>query len=310
MLQDILKQKFLEQIQTQKLAEEQRQADMQRAVQERQLGQGDRRIGLDERQLTQQGEQFGQRLGLDTRKQDTEESQYAEGAPMRAATLRHVGAQTSDIERRPEAEQLARDFTTKRDQTQHGYQLGELGAQQAGQMRLANLRMAAAQGAQGAGPSPQEQQQNEVKDTLGLIDRLASDKALPAAVGPFDSWATTGMGSGILGSATAAAHGSSMADVNRFKAAQDQLLGKLQLASAGKLKGQGAVSEMERKILRDAVTSLSASTSEKEYKAELGRLRPQLERLLPGGAPAATGGGQQVAQEFDFVPGKGLVPRK
>ena len=55
-LENVLKQKFLEQIQMAKLAEEQRQANLQHTVQQRQLGQGDVRLGHE-----------GQRLGLDER---------------------------------------------------------------------------------------------------------------------------------------------------------------------------------------------------------------------------------------------------
>jgi hypothetical protein len=82
-LEDILKQKFLEQIQKAKLAEDMRQADMSNAVQQRQLGQGDRRIGLDERQLGENVRQFDA------------------GAPLRQANIAHLGASTDELNRRP-----------------------------------------------------------------------------------------------------------------------------------------------------------------------------------------------------------------
>jgi len=50
-----------------------------------------------------------------------------------------------------------------------------------------------------------------------------------------------------------------------------QLKSKLQLASAGLLKGQGQVSDAERRMLAEAVTALNTGMSEKDFKAELAK---------------------------------------
>src|SRR5512144_2172417 len=90
-LTELLKQKFLEQITRQRLAEEMRQADMQNAVQQRQLGQGDERLGLE-----------GKRLGEDTRQFDVTSGQrnrtIALDEAMQPVQMAHIRSQTADIE--------------------------------------------------------------------------------------------------------------------------------------------------------------------------------------------------------------------
>lgn len=49
----------------------------------------------------------------------------------------------------------------------------------------------------------------------------------------------------------------------------EELLGKLQLAQAGKLKGQGQISNEERKMLANAATALNYNMSDKDFRAEL-----------------------------------------
>ncbi len=56
---------------------------------------------------------------------------------------------------------------------------------------------------------------------------------------------------------------------NDFKAKYDQLISQLQLDNVKYLKGQGAVSDSERKILSDASTALRLSQSEGEFKKTL-----------------------------------------
>lgn len=105
-LDDLLKQKFVEQIQKAKLAEDQRQADMQNTVATRQLGQGDRRLDQD-------ASQFGVTSGLAQRKQGFDETVYAEGAPQRKANVEHTTAETGDITGRPAARLLAEGFADR-----------------------------------------------------------------------------------------------------------------------------------------------------------------------------------------------------
>jgi hypothetical protein len=119
-------------------------------------------------------------------------------------------------------------------------------------------------------------QANEVNDAIALIDSITSDPALSKAVGPIDAY---------VGKARA------LPGVTRFQARQDELLGKLQLAQAGKLKGQGAMSNFEREILAKASTALRRNLSEADYKAELQKIRAQFERMQQGGQAAAPAGG-------------------
>lgn len=139
-LQDLLKQKFLEQLSMKKLAEEQRQANMANTIQQGQLGQGQQRIGLEGQRLTQEGEQFGQRMGLDTRKQDADESQFAANAPVRLATTRHLDASTADLTGKPAATEAANAFRLKELGAEHTNRMGEIGAQGSNAVRIAGMR--------------------------------------------------------------------------------------------------------------------------------------------------------------------------
>ncbi len=300
-LQNILKQKFEEsqkikmaELAQAKFAEEQRQADLHNAIQQRQLGQGDQRLGLDERQLTQQGEQFGKRLGLDEGRLGEDRRQFDAMEPTRAASIRHTGAQTADIERKPQAELDQRAFTTGRDKTLQGYEQANIGAQGANQRQLASLRMAGEPGSAGASPQ-QQHQQNDVTDSLALIDQILKDPALNKSVGPLDSallnTSREGIGSTLLNAAGGAAKvlTGDPAGVNRFENLHNQLTGKLSLAQAGKLKGQGQISDKERAMLGAAATALSRNMSEADYKTELGKIRQQFERMqVPGASPPHT----------------------
>jgi len=292
-LDDIIKQKFLQQIESRRAME----AQQQHAIQQGQLGQGQQRID-------QGAAEFGQTMGLNRDKLGEDQRQFNEQAPTRLAGVAHTNAATGELLRKPQAELDERafttgrdtsqqNFTTRRDLTQHGYQLGEIGAQNAGQLRAIAARSAAEASPAAGQLTPQ--QQNEVQDTADLIDRLMSDPALNKSVGPLDAAVTKTDHTGVSGPILNAAGGlgrmltGDPAGVNRFENTQNELVGKLQLAQAGKLKGQGAVSDAERAMLARAVTSLSRNTSEADYKAELGRIRQQMERM--GAKPAADAGG-------------------
>lgn len=113
-LEDMLKQKFLEQIQRAKLAEDQRQADMQNAVSQRQLGQGDRRLGLDERQ-------------------------FDAGAPLRQANVAHVGAETDSLNRAPGEAEKARTFTAGESEKGRTFTGGQGDLNRGNAVKLANI---------------------------------------------------------------------------------------------------------------------------------------------------------------------------
>lgn len=131
--------------------------------------------------------------------------------------------------------------------------------------------------------TPAATNQNEVQDAIDLIDQIDKDPALNASVGPLDAYG--------LGKVT------NLGGVNRFEALHNELVGKLQLAQAGKLKGQGQVSDREREMLRNAATALTRQMSERDYKAELQKIRAQFQRLqtaAPTTEPPASGSGFRV----------------
>ncbi len=266
-LQEMLKQKFLEQIQRQKLEEDRRQADMVNAIQRGQLGQGDRRLGLDERKLGEDTRQFDVGASQRDRTIKLDETE----APLK---LRLLGAQAGDIERKPLAEREQRDFVTGRDKNQHGYQMQEIGAQGQNALRVANVRHP-----DGPAAGPTQKEQNEVEDSLALIQQIRSDKSLPHATGPIDA-----RGVGMV---------RDLEGVTRVKALHDNLVNKMQLAQAGKLKGQGQISNMEREMLKNAATALDLKLGDPDYLNELAKVEQQFQRMRGGGstpaAPAAQG---------------------
>ncbi len=287
-LQQVLQDLFTKAIAQKKLAEDARQANMRNAVERGGLELGNKR-------LEQEGGQFDRKIGEDARQFDIGSGQrdrtIALDEQMQPVRMANVQAQTGDILRKPTAEQEQRDFTMGRDKAQHGYQMSEIGAQGANALRVANVRHTDPT----AGPT--QQQVNEVADSIALIDQIAKDPSLKNAIGPIDQY-----GGGVINA--------DPTGVNRFRALHNQLTGKLSLAQAGKLKGQGQISDKERAMLAAAATALSQGMSEKDYLAELAKVRDQFVRMQPGAPvqPAAPGGGAAV--EYDFVPGKGLVPRK
>lgn len=274
-LESILKQAFIQQMERKRLALDQSKLseDARQANQTNALGQG--RLGIDRDELTQR-----------TR-------QYDEGAPLRSANLKHIGAETTDLEGRPAREQAQRDFTTTRDASLHGYDTQTEDQRLKGQLRVvgahgANARALALMNndarAELKNPAT-DQQANEVADSIALIDQMSKDKSLSHAVGPLDQYA-----GGVI---NADPNG-----VNRFKALHDQLVGKMSLAQAGKLRGQGQISDKERAMLASAATALNRGLSEKDYLAELAKVRDQFARMQGGApvAPAAGGGGFRVVE--------------
>lgn len=113
-------------------------------------------------------------------------------------------------------------------------------------------------------PAASPEKQNEIQDALDLIDQIDTDPALSTAVGPIDAY---------IGKAR------DLSGVNRFEALHNELVGKLQLAQAGKLRGQGTISNFERTMLKGAATALDRKLSEKDYRNELVKLREQFRRM-------------------------------
>jgi len=103
-LQDLLKQRFIEAIQRQKLAEEMRQADMANQVQQQRLGLDTQKLGEDTRQFNISSGQRDTQLGFEGQRVGMEQA-------MQPVRLRQMTAQTADVERKPQAEEAARTFT-------------------------------------------------------------------------------------------------------------------------------------------------------------------------------------------------------
>lgn len=117
------------------------------------------------------------------------------------------------------------------------------------------------------------ERQQELTDALTLANDIWKDKGLNKSVGPIDQYNPT-----------------PDADRNRFIARHNQLMGILQLAQAGKLKGQGQITQPERELLANAASALNRGLSEKDYRSELVKVMRYFERKL-----SQTSGGQGQA---------------
>lgn len=276
-LDDLVKQRMVAQLRAQQLQQQSVENEFKRHT----IAQTDSRI-RDE----------GRRTDLDYDKFSQQVKQYDNEAPDRLAKRDQEAAQTglyaaqsAALARKPQETQEQWQQRLQELTIQHRNRMGEIGAQGANALKVAQLTH------QQTGPAAQAQQ-NEVDDTLSLIDQIDADPSLGHAVGPVDQYVGGPLNMDLTG-------------VNRFKALNDQLVGKMSLAQAGKLKGQGQISDKERAMLAAAATALNRGLSEKDYKTELAKIRAQFQRMK---APAA-GSAPPAAVEYDYVPGKGLVPR-
>jgi hypothetical protein len=253
MLQDILRQKFTEAITRQKLAEDARQANQRNEVERGTLALGNRRTDEDVRQFDMQ-------------------------APTREANVAHLGASTESLNRAPVEAQKGRDFTAGESQKGRDFTGGQGDANRNNAVRIANingsnaLRVANVRHPDTAAAGPTEKEQNEVEDSLALIKQIRDDKARASSTGPLQ-----GRGLGAL---------ADFEGYTRVKALHDNLVNKLQLAQAGKLKGQGQISNMEREMLKNAATALDRNLGDGDYLNELGKVEAQFQRMLSG--PRAT----------------------
>jgi hypothetical protein len=261
MLQEILRRKLMEQAQ---MAQEQQHAAS--------LAEAARRSNMDN--------------SLGNRRVDEDARQFDGMAPTRIANVAHSNASTEALNRQPVEAEKARTFTageSEKGRTFTGGQ-GDLnrqnavritGMQGANALKVANVRHP--DGTAPAAAAQQEKEQNEVEDTLKIIQQIREHKSLPTATGPIQ-----GRGLGLL---------QDLGGVTRVRGLHDQLSGRMQLAASGKLKGQGAISNMEREILAKAASSLALKLDDPDYLEELANVEGQFKRMLTGprstGAPAA-----------------------
>jgi hypothetical protein len=101
---------------------------------------------------------------------------------------------------------------------------------------------------------------NEAKDTVNLIDEVLGSGNLKGVTG-------ISIANKIPGTASY--------DLQRKI---DQIKDKLALAARGQLKGQGQVSDMETRMLQNAVTALDSGMSEQAFIAELNKVKSILQR--------------------------------
>jgi hypothetical protein len=117
----------------------------------------------------------------------------------------------------------------------------------------------------------------ELDSVIATIDELAANPRLKAILGPIDQ----ARGSLLLGS-----------KANVAKNLYDQLTGILALEGRNKLKGSGAISDFEFKILKEAQSALGRNLNEEEFKKQLAKVRDVLEKrkqTLSGGIISSVG---------------------
>jgi hypothetical protein len=257
-LQRVLAQKFIEQIQQQKIAQAQQEIEMQarRDATQAELGRG--RLGLDRDELTQRGDQFNTTSGFKAREVALEEG-------MQPVRIANVQAQTGEIQRKPQAEQQEREFITGRDKTKQGYDLQQIGAQGAEQRRTEGVRIAGR-------AKPVEVQHNQYANER--TQRIRNDVAtLKKKV---SGW-TAGAGS-ALGVIPGTPARDFTAELNTLKS--NIAFGELaEMRAASKTGGAlGAISEKELTLLESALGALDQGQSPGNLSAQLDKIVGSLER--------------------------------
>lgn len=123
---------------------------------------------------------------------------------------------------------------------------------------------------------------SDIDKQLGLDKKIGEDEVVGVSLIDDILGLKTGGVSGIMRGKLSTTGIFSPYQTAEAKTKLKQLSAILQLASAGKLKGQGAVSENERKILREAVSSLGiddkgeTELSDKKLRSELKKLQEAL----------------------------------
>ena len=143
---------------------------------------------------------------------------------------------------------------------------GAVNAVQSGQMKITDLpveqRVGASLGVTQQGSTAEEKQVNEVKDTIGGIDTILGK----------DLGMVTGKSS-VFGLIPGTESYGIRKQIQQIK---DQL----SLASVGKLKGQGQVSDAERKMLASSSTALNVGMREEDFRKELKKVKNILSRNI------------------------------
>jgi len=323
-LGDILKQRFLEQLQKQKLAEDIRQADMQNRVQQTQLAQGQQRIGLE-----------GQKLGEDRRQFDVSSGQAAtrlgyEGDRVRLAQaaqpveLAHVGAETNALNRQPEEAQKGREFTG-----------GENAANRANSLTIARghdaTSLAAARdradntlvGVQTRDPNTGENVTQFVRKTEGAqyarpLDATSGNRLRSAKT-------VSDVGNDLISELSNPAFAATVGPVlGRYSSLQEfignpppeysRLAGEIESYSLANMGVHGMRSAQGAQMIQKMLTGKHTPQSLIATIQGLNKFSEQYQQNTQpnaGGpkAPPQETPAPAAKKEFDYVPGKGLVPR-
>jgi hypothetical protein len=99
------------------------------------------------------------------------------------------------------------------------------------------------------------------KEIVRLANQLKDSPYLDANVGPISVWTPTVRG-----------------ESNQFQSDVDRLRNMLSLEARGKLKGQGAVSDFEGKMLSSSQSALNRGADEASFKRELERIIAEAQR--------------------------------
>jgi hypothetical protein len=115
-----------------------------------------------------------------------------------------------------------------------------------------------------------EAKKTSAENVIGLTDEIAADPAFAVGLNPMR------LAGVVTGTKT-----------KGFNARVDRLKGALQLDIAGKLKGQGQISDKERQMLREAATILSTDLNEEDFMTEINRIRSTLGAKHTARGPSA-----------------------
>jgi murein DD-endopeptidase MepM/ murein hydrolase activator NlpD len=188
----------------------------------------------------------------------------AQGVIARTAGADRSFAQNLQLE---EA-QLRRD-QFELQQAQFREQVRQFGIEAALKERELSFNQALSQAKMSGELSEQQAQKVQASENAlfltGLVDELLNSPALKGSVG-------------ILNQITGA--GLFNPNVRNFKATFEQLKSQLTLENLSKLKGTGAISDAEFKVLGQAATKLSLSLGEEAFRAELNKIRENLQRTI------------------------------
>lgn len=276
------------------------QRAVENAARERQLGQSDRRMNIDE-------SQFGQTMGMRGKEFEEGQRQFNEMAPTREAGRLHTVAQTTELQRRPQAEAEARGHAAEmadlnagyREEEagrQHGYRLGEIresGAQRLGEIQESGLQNRLTQrekpptgGRSGAATTMQKAAQYTKERTRRALESV--DSLLPKV-----GYSNTGlMGPTRILPGTPARN---LAEELKTLGSALSVKELNEMREASRTGGSlGNISDREIDLLQNAMGAISQDQSPPNLKRQLKKIRTALTNM------------QKAAEEDERNPNLGM----